>query len=58
MPVSRPVWAVRIGSNQALSMKTSVVVVRAAGRLAAHHAAEADRRREPSAMTHISGVTS
>ena len=25
MPVARPVWAVRIGSNQALSTKTSVV---------------------------------
>jgi hypothetical protein len=25
MPVSRPVWAVRIGSNQALSTKTSTV---------------------------------
>jgi hypothetical protein len=25
MPVTRPVWAVRIGSNQALSTKTSTV---------------------------------
>ena len=51
MPVSRPVWAVRIGSNQALSTKTSVVASSTAGRLAAHDAAQADRRRSASAIT-------
>ena len=56
MPVSRPVWAVRMGSNQALSMKTSVV--------ASEQPVETPpitpprpMAPEPSAITHISGVT-
>ncbi len=54
MVVSRPVWAVRRGSNQALSMNTSVV--------ADEQPVEAPPMTpprpiapDPSAMTHICG---
>ena len=54
--MARPVWAVRMGSNQALSMKTSVV--------ASVQPVESPPMTppspiapEPSAMTQYSGVT-
>ena len=56
MPVVRPVWAMRIGSNQALSMKTSVV--------ASEQPVDSPPMTpprpmapEPSAITQISGET-
>ncbi len=57
MPVVRPVWAVRIGSNQALSTKTSVVAsVQPVDR--PPMTPPRPMAPEPSAMTHISGVIS
>jgi hypothetical protein len=56
MPVERPVWAVRIGSNQALSTKTSVVVSEQPV-LSPPITPPRPMAPEPSAMTQISGVT-
>ena len=55
MPVARPVWAVEIGSNQALSTKTSVVSS-ALPVLRPPMTPPRPITPEPSAMTVMSGV--
>ena len=55
MPVVRPVWAVRIGSNQALSTNTSVVASEQPV-VSPPITPPMPMAPDPSAMTQMSGV--